>query len=87
VEWPGTGPVAFGSFAFSKASAHESRLIVPEIVVGLRDGQAWLTQLTFDDGELTEAGARAALGRWLGSAGTDSGAVANPARQWTVRPC
>ena len=65
VECPGTGPVAFGSFAFSKVSAHESRLIVPEIVVGLRDGNAWLTQLTFDDGELTEAGARAALARWL----------------------
>ncbi|KUM33352.1 isochorismate synthase [Arthrobacter sp. EPSL27] len=70
VEWPGTGPVAFGSFAFSKASAHESRLIVPEIVVGLRDGKAWLTHLTFDDVELTEAGARAALDRWLGSGGT-----------------
>jgi menaquinone-specific isochorismate synthase len=65
VEGPGTGPVAFGSFAFSKTSAHESRLIVPEIVVGLRDGTAWLTQLTVDDGELTEAGARAALQRWL----------------------
>lgn len=77
VEWPGTGPVAFGSFAFSKASAHESRLIVPEIVVGLRDGKAWLTQLTFDDGDLTKAGARAALDRWLGTPGvvpsTDTG--------------
>jgi len=67
VDCPGTGPVAFGSFAFSKVSDHESRLLVPEIVVGLRDGQAWLTQLTFDDGELTAAGARAALERWLGS--------------------
>lgn len=76
VDCPGTGPVAFGSFAFSKASAHESRLLVPEIVVGLRDGQAWLTQLTFDDGELTEAGARAALNRWLGSAGATAGAGA-----------
>lgn len=74
---PGTGPVAFGSFAFSKVSAHESRLLVPEIVVGLRDGQAWLTQLTLDDGELTEAGARAALDRWLGSAGANTGAGAN----------
>mgnify|MGYP000660168030 CR=1 FL=1 len=75
VDCPGTGPVAFGSFAFSKVSAHESRLLVPEIVVGLRDGQAWLTQLTLDDGELTEAGARAALDHWLGSgasAGTGS---------------
>ena len=69
VDCPGTGPVAFGSFAFSKVSAHESRLIVPEIVVGLRDGKAWLTQLTFDDGELTAAGARAALRRWLDADG------------------
>ncbi|MGY3319925.1 isochorismate synthase [Arthrobacter sp. TE12232] len=77
VDCPGTGPVAFGSFAFSKASAHESRLLVPEIVVGLRDGQAWLTQLTFDDGELTEAGARAALDRWLrsGRAAEDNGSA------------
>ncbi|WP_395398479.1 isochorismate synthase MenF [Arthrobacter sp. UC242_113] len=65
VECPGTGPVAFGSFAFSKASDHESRLIVPEIVVGVRDGRAWLTQITADDGELTEAGAFAALKGWL----------------------
>ncbi|RKR20753.1 isochorismate synthase [Arthrobacter oryzae] len=72
VDCPGTGPVAFGSFAFSKVSAHESRLLVPEIVVGLRDGQAWLTQLTLDDGELTEAGARAALARWLGTGSTGS---------------
>jgi menaquinone-specific isochorismate synthase len=82
VAGPGTGPVAFGSFAFSKTSAHESRLIVPEIVVGLRDSTAWLTQLTFDDGELTEAGARAALQRWLqgrpGDAPAGGGAAAAP---------
>ena len=65
VECPGTGPVAFGSFAFSKVSAHESRLIVPEIVVGVRDGRTWLTQITADDGELTEEGALAALRGWL----------------------
>jgi menaquinone-specific isochorismate synthase len=78
VELPGTGPVAFGSFAFSKKSAHESRLIVPEIVVGVRDGRSWVTQLTFDDGELTEAGALATLDRWLGagSAFRSSGAGA-----------
>jgi menaquinone-specific isochorismate synthase len=73
VELPGTGPVAFGSFAFSKKSAHESRLIVPEIIVGVRDGSFWLTHLTFDDGELTEAGALAALDRWLGG-----GSAADP---------
>jgi menaquinone-specific isochorismate synthase len=78
VDCPGTGPVAFGSFAFSKVSTHESRLLVPEIVVGLRDGQAWLTQLTFDDGELTEAGARAALDRWLRSGSASADAVPPP---------
>lgn len=78
VEWPGTGPVAFGSFAFSKASAHESRLIVPEIVVGLRGGRAWLTQLTFDDVELTEAGARAALDRWLDGGAAHPDGTADP---------
>ncbi|MGO4858031.1 isochorismate synthase [Arthrobacter sp. 2MCAF14] len=65
LEIPGTGPVAFGSFAFSKTSDFESRLILPEIVVGIRDGQSWLTQLTLDDVALTEAGALAALADWL----------------------
>ncbi|MDQ0868379.1 menaquinone-specific isochorismate synthase [Arthrobacter sp. V1I9] len=92
VELPGTGPVAFGSFAFSKTSAHESRLIVPEVVVGVRDGQAWLTQLTFDDGPLTEQGALAALDRLLGSSspsGESTMAAADSAGDGTsgaVRP-
>lgn len=73
---PGTGPVAFGSFAFSKTSAHESRLIVPAIVVGVRDGQVWLTQLTFDDGHLTREGALAALDHWLGSGSAAGGTTA-----------
>ncbi|MHA7298280.1 isochorismate synthase [Pseudarthrobacter sp. MDT3-1] len=86
VELPGTGPVAFGSFAFSKKSTHVSRLIVPEIVVGVRDGRYWLTQLTVDGGELTEAGALAALAGWLSDgstagdvpAGGEAGAVVRP---------
>ncbi len=73
VECPGTGPVAFGSFAFSKASRHASRLIVPEIVVGVRDGRAWLTQIKTDDGELTEEGALAALRGWLENPAADDG--------------
>lgn len=76
---PGTGPVAFGSFAFSKASNHESRLIVPEIVVGLRDGRAWLTHLTFSDVELTAQGARAALQRWLSGAAVVPGTAEDAA--------
>ncbi|WP_458108854.1 isochorismate synthase [Arthrobacter sp. R3-55] len=65
VELPGTGPVAFGSFAFSKTSPHVSRLILPELVVGIRDGRAWATQLTFDDDPLTKAGVLASVDRWL----------------------
>ncbi|ADX74066.1 isochorismate synthase [Pseudarthrobacter phenanthrenivorans] len=84
VELPGTGPVAFGSFAFSKTSAHESRLIVPEIVVGVRDGQVWLTQLTFDDGPLTEEGALAALDRWLGGGSTAAPDGDSPAGSTTA---
>jgi menaquinone-specific isochorismate synthase len=75
VELPGTGPVAFGSFAFSKTSAHESRLIVPEVVVGVRDSQVWVTQLTLGDGELTEQSALAALDRWLSSGSADTPAA------------
>ncbi|WP_088317688.1 isochorismate synthase MenF [Kineosporia sp. R_H_3] len=40
---PGTGPVAFGSFAFSPGSAAGGVLVVPEVVVGRRGDQWWLT--------------------------------------------
>ncbi|MFI2564871.1 isochorismate synthase MenF [Paenarthrobacter sp. NPDC018779] len=75
VELPGTGPVAFGSFAFSKTSPHVSRLILPELVVGIRDGRAWATQLTFDDGPLTEATVLATVERWLSGTNGDEPAV------------
>ncbi|WP_018656255.1 isochorismate synthase [Actinomadura flavalba] len=41
---PGTGPVAFGSFAFTP-HAPGSVLIVPRHVLGRRDGTAWLTTI------------------------------------------
>jgi len=41
---PGSGPVAFGSFTFDPTS-DGSVLVVPRIVVGRRDGQAWLTTI------------------------------------------
>jgi menaquinone-specific isochorismate synthase len=40
---PGTGPVAFGSFAFSPRSAAGGVLIVPEVIVGRRGDRYWLT--------------------------------------------
>jgi menaquinone-specific isochorismate synthase len=40
---PGTGLVAFGTFAFSDLSNAASTLIVPEVILGSRDGRVWLT--------------------------------------------
>ncbi len=45
VNLPGTGLVAFGSIAFADESSAESVLIVPEVIVGSRDGRMWLTQI------------------------------------------
>lgn len=45
VNLPGTGLVAFGSMAFSDTSGIESVLIVPEIIIGSRDGRMWLTSV------------------------------------------
>ena len=42
VRRPGTGLVAFGSFAFDPATG-SSVLVVPEVVVGHRDGAWWVT--------------------------------------------
>ena len=48
VDLPGTGLVAFGSFAFD-AHAATSVLVVPEVVVGHRDGTWWLTSIGTTD--------------------------------------
>lgn len=42
---PGTGLVAFGSFAFSSASTEGGGLVVPRVIAGQRDGQAWITSI------------------------------------------
>lgn len=49
VERPGTGLVAFGSFAFSANSGDESVLVVPRVIVGTRDGKRWLTRVASGD--------------------------------------
>jgi menaquinone-specific isochorismate synthase len=48
VKLPGTGLVAFGSIAFAESSETASALIVPKILLGLRDGRAWLTTVELD---------------------------------------
>ena len=39
----GTGPVTFGSVSYAASSPAGATLVVPEVVVGRRDGRAWLT--------------------------------------------
>jgi menaquinone-specific isochorismate synthase len=41
---PGTGPVAFASFAFA-ADPGTSVLVVPRVLVGRRDGACWVTEI------------------------------------------
>jgi menaquinone-specific isochorismate synthase len=42
---PGTGPVAFGSFAFDPTSSSGGVLVVPRVVVGRRGDRTWLTTI------------------------------------------
>lgn len=42
---PGTGPVAFGSFAFDGDAEPGGVLVVPRVVVGRRGSRAWLTTI------------------------------------------
>ncbi len=44
---PGTGPVAFGSFAFSPGSPAGGVLVVPRVVVGHRGERWWVTTLSW----------------------------------------
>jgi hypothetical protein len=44
---PGSGPVAFGSFTFDDEGT--SVLVVPEVVVGRRDGVSWVTTISQGD--------------------------------------
>ena len=56
---PGTGPVAFASFAFDPNPGH-SVVVVPRVVVGMRDGVAWLTEINMGDDGVTVLPADAA---------------------------
>jgi len=42
---PGSGLIAFGSFAFSENSKATSVLIVPRVILGRRNGRSWITRI------------------------------------------
>lgn len=69
---PGTGLVAFGTFAFSQSSALVSTLIVPELIIGRRGGVSWLTRVFVEDASGT-------VSEW------DADAAGSPARLPTGR--
>lgn len=46
---PGSGLLAFGAFAFSALSEQSSVLIIPELIVGKRDGHCWVTRVSHAD--------------------------------------
>ncbi|MES9543486.1 isochorismate synthase [Actinomadura sp. NPDC000600] len=54
VDVPGSGPVAFGTFGFDPKSP-DSTLIVPQRILGRRDGRAWLTTIGDDTDPLALA--------------------------------
>lgn len=72
----GTGPVAFASFTFDPV-ASGSVLVVPRVVVGRRNGQAWLTTIGPPDGVGPAAAGPAAY------PGLAAGPAAGPAVRWT----
>lgn len=40
---PGSGLVSFGSFAFSFTSVFESRMVIPQLVIGRDEEKSWIT--------------------------------------------
>lgn len=52
---PGTGLVAFGTFAFADRSEQTSVLIVPRVVIGRRNGVTWLTRIRTETEQADDA--------------------------------
>jgi menaquinone-specific isochorismate synthase len=80
----GTGPMAFGSFAFSDTET--SVLIIPEVIIGRRGNQSWITnvgmpRMTMDEPYLEEKNYTLAWGEGSRSAVSWQGAVANAVRR------
>lgn len=68
---PGTGLVGFGALTFDERSAAASVLIVPQTVIGLRDGRSWITRIrAIDAADFAPVPEPAANGpHWAGRVG------------------
>ncbi|WP_298865921.1 isochorismate synthase MenF [uncultured Microbacterium sp.] len=71
VALPGTGLVAFGALTFDEDSKADSVLVVPQAVIGRRDGRSWITRIrTLDDADFAPVSEPAALApHWAGRVG------------------
>lgn len=54
VRLPGTGLISFGSIAFANQSQTKSVLVIPNVIVGLRDEVLWLTTINVTDAQALE---------------------------------
>jgi menaquinone-specific isochorismate synthase len=48
LQLPGSGLIAFGAFAFSARSESISTLIVPQVIIGRRNGVHWVTKIVVE---------------------------------------
>lgn len=85
VRCPGSGLVAFGSFAFAGTSADTSVLVVPRVLVARSGDRWWITEITRQDpagpvgaGADPELPSTRPIGAWPGVRFSD------PARSWGV---
>lgn len=70
VNLPGTGLVGFGALVFDEDSHADSVLIVPQTIIGLRDGRSWITRIRTADAEFAPVPDAAAFGpHWAGRVG------------------
>lgn len=69
VQLPGSGLVAFGTFAFDDRSAAESVLIVPQLLIARHGDRAWVTEVSLEPLEKPRALPNARpRGSWSGAA-------------------
>jgi len=68
VQAPGSGPLAFGSFAFDDQSAATSSLIVPRLIIGRGAQGSWITEISLSPiSESPRLPEPIATGAWHGS--------------------
>ncbi|MFC4139578.1 MULTISPECIES: isochorismate synthase [unclassified Microbacterium] len=70
VDLPGTGLVGFSTLTFDEDSARDAVLIVPETIIGRRDGRGWITRIRgIEDDVPADVAPREYGPHWAGTLG------------------